>query len=98
MLWRYIWSLWRCNCSGVVAAVAGSTRLKVVNKLLNNLIMHFSTFRAKERTQATPTRFSPFLRLKTKNKRKESGKGSFKSLRGFKLGFEVGDGCDFTIV
>uniref|UniRef100_M1DB23 Uncharacterized protein n=1 Tax=Solanum tuberosum TaxID=4113 RepID=M1DB23_SOLTU len=51
------------------AAVAGSMRLKVVNKPLNDFIMHFLTFRAKERTQATPTLFSPFLRLKMVNSR-----------------------------
>ena len=38
-----------CRYSGVTAVVAGSTRLKVVNKPLNDLIWHFSTFTAKER-------------------------------------------------
>uniref|UniRef100_M1DK03 Uncharacterized protein n=1 Tax=Solanum tuberosum TaxID=4113 RepID=M1DK03_SOLTU len=47
----------------------------------------------KNEPQATPTHFSPFLRLKTTNKREESGKGRFKWLRGFKLGFEP---CDPT--
>uniref|UniRef100_M1DKF7 Uncharacterized protein n=1 Tax=Solanum tuberosum TaxID=4113 RepID=M1DKF7_SOLTU len=31
----------------------------------------------------------------TKNKQKESGKARFKCLRGVKIGFEVGDDCDF---
>uniref|UniRef100_M1DMB5 Uncharacterized protein n=1 Tax=Solanum tuberosum TaxID=4113 RepID=M1DMB5_SOLTU len=45
-------------------AVAGQTRLKIVNKPLNDLILHFSIYRAKERTQATLDSFPSFLRLK----------------------------------
>uniref|UniRef100_M1DFB0 Uncharacterized protein n=1 Tax=Solanum tuberosum TaxID=4113 RepID=M1DFB0_SOLTU len=55
--------LWQGRCGGVVVVVAGSMQIKVVNKPLNDLIMHFSTFREKERPQTTPTHFSPFLRL-----------------------------------
>uniref|UniRef100_M1DL81 Uncharacterized protein n=1 Tax=Solanum tuberosum TaxID=4113 RepID=M1DL81_SOLTU len=80
------------------AAIAGQMRLKSKIKLQKCFIPHFLTLRAKERTQSFLDSFPPFLRLKTTNKREESGKGRFKCLGGFKLGFEVGDGCDFMLV
>ena len=40
-------------CSGVRAAVAGQTRLKVVHKSQKNFTVQISNLRAKERTQVS---------------------------------------------
>uniref|UniRef100_M0ZPW9 Uncharacterized protein n=1 Tax=Solanum tuberosum TaxID=4113 RepID=M0ZPW9_SOLTU len=51
-----------CLIGGTV--VAGPTRIKVFNKPLNDLIMHFSTFRAKERPPSDSYSFFTILDAK----------------------------------
>uniref|UniRef100_M1DUT9 Uncharacterized protein n=1 Tax=Solanum tuberosum TaxID=4113 RepID=M1DUT9_SOLTU len=51
-------------CRSGVVAVAGLTRIKVVIKPLNDLIMHFSTFRAKERPPVDLYSFFTILEAK----------------------------------
>uniref|UniRef100_M1DWQ4 Uncharacterized protein n=1 Tax=Solanum tuberosum TaxID=4113 RepID=M1DWQ4_SOLTU len=63
-LWRWNSPLWRGRYSGMRAAMAGSTRLKVVNKPLKDLIIHFSTFIAKEQTSGDSYSFFVILEAK----------------------------------
>uniref|UniRef100_M1DH08 Uncharacterized protein n=1 Tax=Solanum tuberosum TaxID=4113 RepID=M1DH08_SOLTU len=59
-------SLWRGRCGWVVAAVAGQTRLNIVNKPLNDLIWYFLIFRAKERNSGDSFSFFTILEAKAK--------------------------------
>uniref|UniRef100_M1DTU6 Uncharacterized protein n=1 Tax=Solanum tuberosum TaxID=4113 RepID=M1DTU6_SOLTU len=63
------------RCSGVVAVVAGSTRIKVVNKPLNDLIMHFSIFRAKEQTLGDSYSFFTIIEAKYQEQAERIRKG-----------------------
>uniref|UniRef100_M1DW98 Uncharacterized protein n=1 Tax=Solanum tuberosum TaxID=4113 RepID=M1DW98_SOLTU len=63
-LWRWVLPLWRSRYGGVVVTVVDPTRIKVVNKPLNDLIMHFSTFRAKERSPGDSYSFFTILEAK----------------------------------
>uniref|UniRef100_M1DH97 Uncharacterized protein n=1 Tax=Solanum tuberosum TaxID=4113 RepID=M1DH97_SOLTU len=88
----------RGRCGRMRAAIAGQSRLKSEINPKNAIILKTSFLRVRRRTRATSYSFSPFLKLKTKNKRKESRKGRMKYFRRVQALFEVGDVCDFLLV
>uniref|UniRef100_M1DVS9 Uncharacterized protein n=1 Tax=Solanum tuberosum TaxID=4113 RepID=M1DVS9_SOLTU len=65
--WQELLPFWWSRYSGMRAVVAGSTRLKVFNKPVNDPIVHFSTFRAKERTSGDSYSFFTILEAKKEN-------------------------------
>uniref|UniRef100_M1DQT1 Uncharacterized protein n=1 Tax=Solanum tuberosum TaxID=4113 RepID=M1DQT1_SOLTU len=67
-----------------MTVVAGSTRIKVV-KPLNDLIMHYSTFRAKERTPDDSYSFFTIIEAKDQEQAERIRKGKDQVSLGFKL-------------
>uniref|UniRef100_M1DWA1 Mads box protein n=1 Tax=Solanum tuberosum TaxID=4113 RepID=M1DWA1_SOLTU len=76
-LWRELWPLWRRHYSVVRAIVVGQRRLNVVNKPLNDLISHFSTFRDKERTPGDFYSFFTILEAKGVNPRQQNHNNNY---------------------
>uniref|UniRef100_M1DQC1 Uncharacterized protein n=1 Tax=Solanum tuberosum TaxID=4113 RepID=M1DQC1_SOLTU len=74
-LWQDLMSLWSRRYSGMRATVAGQMRLNVVNKPLNDLIWHFSTFRAKERPTGDFYSFFTILEAKDQEQAERIRKG-----------------------